>query len=67
MVWGSQSESWQVDESVSKADGFEDPVIDHNYINPMAEIEFEPFPLLLRGLCNQQNGLAQSATIGINI
>lgn len=65
LVWGSQSESRQVDESVSKAD--EDPVIDHNYINQMAEIEFEPFPQLLRGLCNQQNGLAQSATIGINI
>lgn len=67
LVWGSPSDSRQVEESVSKADGFEDPVIDHNYINLMAEIKSEPFPQLLRGLCNQQNGLAQSATIGINI
>lgn len=30
-------------------------------------IESEPFPLPLWGLCNQQNGLAQSAANGINI
>lgn len=39
----------------------------HSYINWWTGIEFKPLPLPLGGLCNQQNGLAQSAANWINI